>query len=336
MQYNAPTPFLQRLGRAVVPYPHDETELDANDTIRPPGAAMLSNIVRLPAIALLWLLHFLPLPALAVLGRGLGLILYRIGAKRRAIVQLNLAWCFPELSEAQRTQLAKSHFQALTRSLLERSIFWWSGRERLARLIRVDGEEKIHALRAAGRPVILLAPHFVGLDAGGVAMTMRFDLVSLYAAQTNPTFDRLLLKGRSRFGDQLLLSRQDGARASVKAMKAGRPLYYLPDTSARRRDSVFVPFFGIPTATITATSRLAHAANAAVLPCVTRMLPGGQGYVVEIGDAWSDYPSADVELDTTRLNAWIESVVRTMPEQYFWVHRRFKLRPLGTGEKRPY
>jgi KDO2-lipid IV(A) lauroyltransferase len=146
----------------------------------------------------------------------------------------------------------------------------------------------------------------------------------------------LLLKGRSRFGDQLLLSRKEGVRATVKAMKSGRPLYYLPDISARRRDSVFVPFFGIPTATITGTSRLARAADAAVLPCVTRMLPGGQGYMVEIGEPWKDYPTRDIEADTSRMNEWIEAVVRTMPEQYLWVHRRFKLRPLGSGEKRLY
>jgi KDO2-lipid IV(A) lauroyltransferase len=295
---------------------------------------MIKRIMSQPVVALLWLLHFLPLSVLSVIGRGLGLFLFYIVSRRRKIATINLAWCFPELDEKQRNQLTKSHFQALGRSILERSIFWWASRKRLLRLIRVEGEEKIHALRAAGRPVILLAPHFVGLDAGGVAIALRFDVVSLYATQASATFNQLLLKGRSRFGDQLLLSRQDGARASIKAMKSGRPLYYLPDISARRRDSVFVPFFGIPTATITGTSRLAHAANAAVVSCVTRMLPGGQGYVVEIGDPWADYPTADVEADTRRMNEWLEGVVRTMPEQYYWVHRRFKTRP--PGEARPY
>ena len=297
---------------------------------------MLNRFFSLPVVAILWLLHFLPLSALSPLGRRLGTLLYYFGNRRRRIAATNLSWCFPELEETQRKRLAIAHFQALGRSLLERSIFWWGSQKRLSRLIGVEGEEHIHALREAGKPVILLAPHFVGLDAGGVAITMRFDIVSIYAAQSSETFNRLLLKGRSRFGDQLLLSRKEGARASIKAMKSGRPLYYLPDISARRRDSVFVPFFGIPTATITGTSRLSHAAGASVVPCVTRMLPGGQGYVVEIGEPWADYPTSDVEADTARLNAWIETVVRTMPEQYYWVHRRFKLRPLGSGEKRPY
>ncbi|MEO8409750.1 MAG: lysophospholipid acyltransferase family protein, partial [Propionivibrio sp.] len=158
--------------------------------------------------------------------------------------------------------------------------------------------------------------------------------VSMYAAQTNPVFDHLLYQGRKRFGDQLLLSRKDGARASVKAMKSGRPFYYLPDLNSRRRDSIFVPFFGIETATITGLSRLSKAAGAAVVPCVTRMLPGGQGYQVEISEPWANFPSDDVVADTTRMNAWIEAAIRTMPEQYYWVHRRFKTRP--EGEPRPY
>jgi KDO2-lipid IV(A) lauroyltransferase len=287
------------------------------------------------AVALLWLLHFLPLPLLAALGRGLGLLLYRFAKKRRHIVQVNLALCFPERDAAAREALAKEHFQALGRSMLERSLFWWASRQRLMKLIRVSGGEKIQALRDAGRPIMLLAPHFVGLDAGGVAVTMRFDIVSIYSEQSNPVFDRRLLAGRSRFGDQLLLSRRDGPRASVKAMKSGRPFYYLPDMDFRHKaDGVFVPFFATPAWTITGLSRLSRLAGAVVLPCVTRMLPDGEGYLVEFGDPWQDFPTEDAEGDTRRMNEWLESVVRTMPEQYYWVHRRFKTRP--EGEARPY
>ncbi len=295
---------------------------------------MLYRIFSYPAVTLLWLLHFLPLPILACLGRFFGRLLYFIAQRRRGIASTNLAWCFPELDATQRNQLAKAHFRVLGRSILERGILWWSSRERISRLIQVEGEEKIHALRDSGRPVILLAPHFVGLDAGGVAITLRFNIVSIYAAQTNALLDRLLYRGRQRFGDQFLLSRGDGARATVKAMKSGRPFYYLPDLNFRRKDSIFVPFFGIPTATITGLSRLSKAAGAAVVPCVTRMLPGGQGYRVEIGDPWTDFPSEDIEADTARMNKWIEGAIRTMPEQYYWVHRRFKTRPLG--EPKPY
>jgi len=290
---------------------------------------MLSRIFSHLAVALLWLLHLLPLPVLAIIGRGLGRLFYYIARRRRKIALVNLALCFPELGEHERKQLTRSNFQAIGRSLLERSILWWGSQERISRLIKVVGEEKLYVLHKAARPIILLVPHFVGLDAAGVAIAMRYNSVSIYAAQKNEVFDRLLYKGRQRFGDQLLLSRQDGARATVKAMKSGRPFFYLPDLNFRRRDSIFVPFFGVQTATITGLSRLSRAAGAAVVPCIARMLPGGEGYRVEIGDAWTDFPTEDVVADTARMNAWIESAIRTIPEQYYWVHRRFKTRPPG-------
>jgi len=295
---------------------------------------MLTRLPSLLAVALLWLLHLLPLVLLVPLGRVLGGLLYRFGRRRRRVAEINIGLCFPELAPDERRQLVREHFALLGRSMLERGILWWGSRARIERLVRVTGEEKIRAELAAGRPVILLAPHFLGLDAGGVAITMRFDIVSIYSTQTNPVFDRVLLQGRSRFGDQLLLSREDGVRATVKAMKAGRPFYYLPDLNPRRRDAVFVPFFGISTATITGLPRLSKAAGAVVLPCVTRMLPGSAGYEVAIGEPWTDFPGPDPVADAARMNAWIEAAIRTMPEQYYWVHRRFKTRP--EGEKRFY
>lgn len=286
---------------------------------------MLSRL----AVFLLWLLHGLPLPLLAAIGRGLGWLLFRVAERRRRIVETNLSLCFPELDDTQRRRLAQVHFQVLVRSMLERGMLWWSRPERLQRLIRVEGAETIRDLLDAGRPVMLLAPHFVGLDAGGVGIAMRFDCASLYAQQSSKVFDRLLYRGRKRFGDQLLLSRDENLRTIVRAMTAGRPFYYLPDVNFRTRDSIFVPFFGVPAATVSGLSRLSKLTRAAVVPCATRMLPGGQGYVVEVGRAWEDYPTDDVEADTRRMNAWIEEAVRTMPEQYYWVHRRFKTRPAG-------
>ena len=295
---------------------------------------MPSRILSHLVLALLWLLHFLPLPVLAVVGKGFGHALYYIARRRRKIVDINLAWCFPELTETQRTQLAKSHFQTLGRSFIERGILWWSSPKRISRLIKIEGAEKIHALQAAGRPIILLAPHFLGLDIGGVSIAMRFKAVTVYAAQSNPVFDNVVRKGRLRFGNSIMLSRQDSVRSSIKAMRSGRVFYYLPDLNFRRRESIFVPFFGIQTATISGLSRLSKAAGAAVVPCVTRILPGGQGYQVEVDDPWNNFPTDDIEADTARMNAWIEAKIRTMPEQYYWVHRRFKTRP--EGEARPY
>ncbi len=285
-------------------------------------------------VALLWLLHWLPLSVQAPIGIGLGELFYRVGWRRRHIVRVNLKLCFPEKTETARETLVRRHFHVLGRSFTERGLLWWASRERLTKIIRVDGLEKLQSLYDEKKPVILLAPHFVGLDVGGTATAMRFDSVSIYARQKDKIIDHWLYHGRSRFGDQLLLSRQDGVRQTVKAIKAGRPLYYLPDMDYGRKDAIFVPFFGVPAATITALPRLAQLTHASVLPCVTRMLPGGAGYVLEIGEPWADYPCGDIEADTRRMNEWIEEKLKTMPEQYYWVHRRFKTRP--EGESRPY
>lgn len=280
-------------------------------------------------VGLLWLLHRLPLRVLAPLGEAFGMVLYALVRHRRKVVLTNLARAFPELSEESVRALAKAHFRLLGRSLLERGILWWAPRERLDTLMHVHGDAQVRELLAAGTPVILLVPHFLGLDMGGAATTSRFDIVSIYARQRDKVIDHWLYHGRSRFGDQMLLPRDESIRSVVKAMKAGRPFYYLPDMDHGRKESIFVPFFGIPTATITGLPRFARMAGAKVIPVVTRILPGGAGYEVSMGAPWADYPSGDVEADVARMNAWIEATVRTMPEQYYWVHRRFKTRPEG-------
>ncbi|MBS0371446.1 MAG: lipid A biosynthesis acyltransferase [Proteobacteria bacterium] len=280
-------------------------------------------------VALLWLLHWLPLSMQAPIGRGLGLLLYWIIAPRRKVVLTNLRLCFPDQSEAERRALAKEHFALAGRSLIERGIAWFASEERVRRIVRIRGEETLAKLIEARQPVILLTPHFLGLDLGGTRIAASFDSVSIYARQKDPVIDRWLYHGRSRFGSQVLLRRDESVRASIKAMKEIRPFYYLPDMDNGPEDSVFVPFFGVQAATLSALPRLAKLGGAVVVPCVTRMLPGGEGYVVEFGEPWTDFPTSDVAADTRRMNACIEDLVRTMPAQYYWVHRRFKTRPPG-------
>jgi KDO2-lipid IV(A) lauroyltransferase len=279
------------------------------------------------AVAWLWLLHFLPLPVLALLGNALGALLYPFAVERRRVCLINLASCFPEMPERERVALAKKHFQAFTRCVLERTILWWAPRERIMRLIRFVGKENLSALY--GKPVILLAPHFVALDAGCTRLICEFDIAGIYSKQKNSVFDALLLAGRTRFGNQLAISRQDGVRAGLAAIKANRPFYYLPDQDYGARDSVFIPFFGVPTATVTGLSRLARLAGAYVVPCVSRLLPGGAGYELRCYPAWEGFPTDDPTADARRMNAFIEERVREMPEQYFWTHKRFKTRPPG-------
>ncbi|MCX7176975.1 MAG: lipid A biosynthesis acyltransferase [Proteobacteria bacterium] len=284
------------------------------------------------AFAMMWLLHWLPLSWLARLGGGLGILLYWFARERRHVTQTNLRLCFPELEEEQRTVLARKHFRAFGRSFLERGLLWWAPPRRLRRIARIEGRE--HLDSASGKPTILLVPHFIGLDMGWTRLTLELDMVSIYANQKNLLFNAALLRGRTRFGDSTLLSRQEGTRPAIRLMREGRPFYYLPDMDYGQRDTIFVPFFGVSTATITGLSRLARMAGAIVLPIITRMLPDGQGYVVNIGPPWKDFPSDSVEADTRRMNAFIETEVRRMPEQYFWLHKRFKTRP--PNEESPY
>ena len=283
-------------------------------------------------IFILWLLHFLPLPLLALIGQGLGHLAYALGRERRRVARTNLRLCFPELNPAARERLVRGHFRALSRSFFEHGILWWSSAARIRRLVRIEGEQHLAAVQ--GQPLILLAPHFVGLDMGGLRISLEVQVASLYSKQKNPVTDQLLLRGRLRFNAPRLFSRQDSVRGVVKAIRAGLPFYYLPDMDFGRRDSIFVPFFGVPTATITGVSRLASLARAKVLPAVTQQLPGGQGYVLKFYPAWENFPTDDVAADARRVNAFIEDRVREMPEQYFWVHKRFKTRP--EGEPRVY
>lgn len=257
----------------------------------------------------------------------MGMVLYALARARRKVVLTNLGLCFPEVAGAQRNGLARRHFRAFGRSLVEHGVLWWGSKERIQRMVRVEGLE--HWQAVAGKPVIWLAPHFVGLDMGGARIITEWRGASMYSQQKDAVFDRVLLHGRSRFVKPVLFARQDGVRPVVRTIREGIPFYYLPDMDLGSRDSIFVPFFGVPAATVTALSRLAQLGRAVVVPAVTRQLDGEAGYSLKFYPAWHDFPSGDVEADTRRMNAFIEERVREMPEQYYWLHKRFKTRPPG-------
>ncbi len=277
--------------------------------------------------ALMWLAHFLPSGLLARIGDAVGMAAYWLIAERRMVTRVNLALCFPSMLAHEREALARRYFRAFARSFVDRALLWWAPRARVESLVRIEGLEHLRALD--GTPVVLLAPHFVGLDAGFARLACELDLVSMYANQKDARFSALLLRGRMRFGDQRLVSRQQGIRATLSAMRAGRPFYYLPDMDYGPRDAVFVPFFGVAAATVQGLSRIARIAGARIVPAVTRMLPAGAGYVLRLEPAWEDFPGADPLADARRMNAFIEQHVLEMPEQYHWMHKRFKTRPPG-------
>jgi KDO2-lipid IV(A) lauroyltransferase len=281
------------------------------------------------AVALLWLLHFLPTPVLGAMGRALGRLLYRFGRGR--VTDTNLAMCFPQMPEAERRALGRRHFEALGRNAMEMSVMWFGSDRRVLDLVSIKGRE--HLDRLKGKPIILLVPHFVGLNMGGARIAQEYPgSASIYSRQKNPVLDRLFLRGRLRFGHPILLSRQDGMRAIVKVLREGRLLYFLPDMDFGPRDAVFSPFFGVPAATVTALPRLAKLGRASVVPAIGWQRENG--YEMEVFPPWEGYPSGDLEADVRRMNAFIEERVREHPEQYFWAHKRFKTRP--PGEPSPY
>jgi len=271
------------------------------------------------------LMALLPLPVLRALGAGLGWLLYWLAAERRAVAEINFAKCFPDLPAVERDGLIRAAFRSFAQAFLDRALLWHAPAERIRALVTLHGQA--HLDRMAGRPVILLAPHFVGLDAAWAALTLDRRMLSIYARQKNRLFDAALRDGRMRFNNPALLSRQDGVRAALRELANGLPFYYLPDMDFGPRDAVFVPFFGIPAATVTAVSRLARLAGASVLPVVTRMTAAG--YEVTIEAPWEAFPGESDTEDARRMNAWIETKVRENVAQYHWLHKRFKTRPPG-------
>ena len=280
-------------------------------------------------LAVLWLVHWLPLAWLAALGRALGLLLYAAAGKRRRIALRNIELCLPQFSPAQRQSLAREHFQWLGRSILERGVLWYAAPQRLRRLIHVEGD--VQLAERSERAVMWLVPHFMALDVAGVA-TQLFQtkwVASIYQQQSDPAMDAAIRRGRLRFGHGEVFPRSDSARPLLRAIRAGAAFFNLPDMDFGERDAAFVPFFGVPAATLLAPSRMARALNMVVQPVVAHMLPGGRGYRVRFLEPWSDFPSGDAIADTARMNLWIEAQIRAEPAQYLWVHKRFKTRPAG-------
>ncbi|WP_326542986.1 LpxL/LpxP family acyltransferase [Pseudorhodoferax sp.] len=280
-------------------------------------------------LGLVWLLHWLPLPVLAALGVGLGRLLHRLAGSRRRIALRNLELCLPDWPQAEREAIVRRHFEWLARSLLERGLLWYASPARLRRLIHVQGDIG-HAERS-GAPTMWLVPHFIGMDIAGTASQLfqKRRVATIYQSQSNPVFDRAIRRGRLRFGQGDVYSRHDSALPLVRAIKRGSVFFNLPDMDFGLRDAAFVPFFGVPAATLLAPSRMARSLDMTVQPVVTEMLPGGRGYVVRFGEPWTDWPGDDAEADARRMNTWIENEIRANPSQYLWVHKRFKTRPEG-------
>jgi Kdo2-lipid IVA lauroyltransferase/acyltransferase len=281
------------------------------------------------AVGLFRALGLLPFPVLWALGTGFGRLGYYLAGSRRRVGRRNLEICFPDLGPRERARMLRRHFGYLGQSAFIQGLIWGASRERLRRLVRVVNRERIDDCIAAGRPVIVLVPHFVGLELGGAAFTALVHRgIYMYQRIRDPVIDAQIHKARTRFGS-ISVERQDDLRGLVRQIKAGNPFFYLPDQNAGPRDGVFVPFCGLAASTVPMLSRFARLTGALVIPTYARFLPWGRGLELLFDPPLAGFPTNDPVVDTAYMNQVIEARMRTMPEQYFWVHRRFKTRPPG-------
>ncbi len=268
-----------------------------------------------------------PLPVVRAWGAGLGLLLWLLAGRRRHIADVNLRLCFPDWGDAQRRRMVRRHFIAFGQSVLDRAWLWHAPESLLQQRLRWTGE--VQALTAPG-PLVMFAPHFVGLDAGGMAVSLLLrpaPVAFIFVAQSNPVVENWVRSGRERIGNARPHFRHEGMRQILAGLKRGEPLHLSPDMDFNREESIFVPFMGVQAATVPSLSRLARVAGARVVPVVTRMTDSG--YTIEAHAPLTDFPTSDLVGDTTRMNEWLAQAISGMPEQYHWVHRRFKTRPEG-------
>lgn len=292
----------------------------------PSRGPFLKTLLSLTVLGMLRVTRHLPLSWLRALGAALGGLLYLLVGRRRRIAEINLALCFPQHSAAERRRMVRQHFVLFAQAWLDRGWLWEGSPELVRRRLRLRGA--VQELQSTA-PTLLFAPHFVGMDAGWIGLTAHVErrFCGLYARQRNPVMDQWMAEGRRRFGEPHIVAKSAGLKALVSALRAGEPLYLLPDMDYGPRDSVFVPFYGLSAATIPSLSRFARMGGARVLPILSRLTP--EGYDITVLPPWQDFPTEDVLADTARMNRLLEEWIGEAPEQYYWVHKRFKTRPAG-------
>jgi KDO2-lipid IV(A) lauroyltransferase len=281
------------------------------------------------ALGLTRVLAKLSYPALLRTCGALGTLARWVLPVQRRIVRRNLELCLPDLDRAQREQILREHFRNLGITIGETALSWWDDGTRIRALAQIEGLEHVDAALERGRGVILLAAHFTTLEMGARIMTLARPIHPMYKPTRNPLIAEYMVARRAAQSAGAIAN--DDIRSVVRTLRANGVIWYAPDQAYRHKGAELVPFFGIPVATNTATSRLARSTGAAVLPYFVERLPGAAGYRVRIGAALDDFPSDDPVADTLRYHALIEAEVRRIPAQYLWVHRRLK----GLGPDAP-
>lgn len=260
----------------------------------------------------------------SMLGMGLGMLMRPFMGSRAHIARTNLAMCFPELSDAQREQILKQNMRILGMMIIEMGISWWMSDERLLKRVRYQGMENLEQAQQKGKGVILLTGHFTSMEIGGRFIMMKTPAYLMFRQLKNPLLNAAMVNARERVSGGILM--HDDIRSMVRALRKNNTVWYAPDQDFGRRNSLFAKFFGHTAATIPATSKLAKMTGATVVPFVPKRELDGR-YTITIDAAWEGFPSGDETADAQRINDWIEQKVRDMPEQYYWVHRRFKTQP---------
>jgi KDO2-lipid IV(A) lauroyltransferase len=273
-------------------------------------------------LMLLRLFEPLPYPVLMTLGRAVGALLRRLPLNFVRIARVNLSMCMPALSADERERLLNRHFQSIGIALMETAIAWWSSDARILRLTKIEGTEQLTAALAKGHGALLLSAHFTTLEIGARAICARIQGNIMYRPASNPVMGFFLARNRNKRAKRAI--RRDDIRVLIGALKDNDFVWYAPDQSYRKKGAQMVPFFGIPCATNTATSRLARMTEAQVLPFFPERLPNNGGYRITIYPALENFPSEDPIADATRYHHAIEQHIAKVPEQYLWIHRRFK------------
>jgi KDO2-lipid IV(A) lauroyltransferase len=275
------------------------------------------------------LLSIMPLRFIRGLGQILGWLLWALMKSRRHIVQTNLRLCFPEKPIEEIKQLTRAHFVQFAQSLLDRAWLWHAPLSVVESRLKWLGTPAAFSQLAADTPKIILAPHFVGLDAGGLALTLKASkpVAFIFVPQHSKVMDTWVNEGRQRTGNVKPYFRHEGVKQIMSGLRHGEILHLSPDMDFGPEESMFVPFMGVNTATVPSLSRFARLGRAQVLTLVTRMTP--QGYEMSLQEAWDNFPTADLSDDTLRMNTELAEHIRATPSQYYWVHRRFKTRPEG-------
>lgn len=271
------------------------------------------------------LVAFLPYRAHLALGGGLGALAFRLMRERREVAARNLALCFPDRDAQAIAALTRAHFRSLGIAFCEMTLSWWASDRRIARIMTIEGIEHAHEALSQGKGVILVSAHFTTLEISGRMLAKHVELDCMYRPNRNPFVDEVLRRGRERSARRTIP--KDDARGMLRSLRDNNVVWYAPDQSYWHKHAALVSFFGIPAWTNTGTSRMAKLSRAPVLPYLSIRLPGAQGYRTIVGEPLSDFPTDDPVADSERLNRLFESQIRQAPEQYLWIHRRFKRLP---------